>query len=66
MARTNRRWHERNRMPQNPSDQQRSEWHLAHARVCSCRPIPKGVIALMRARGIEVPLNKSFQQSGGA
>ena len=66
MARTNRRWHERNRMRQNPSDQQPIEWHLAHARVCSCRPIPKGVIALMRARGIEVPLNKSFQQSGGA
>ena len=62
MAKTNRLWHEQNRMPKNPSDQQRIEWHLAHARVCSCRPIPKGVVDLMRARGIEVPPNTHKSQ----
>jgi hypothetical protein len=70
MAKTNRLWHEQNRMPKNPSDQQRVEWHLAHAKVCCCRPIPRGVIALMSARGMKVPRapapNQRLQRTHGA
>lgn len=66
MPKTNRLWHEQNRMPQNPSDQQRIDWHLAHAKVCGCRPIPKGVLALMRAHDIEVSPTKSLPETNKA
>jgi hypothetical protein len=52
---TNRQWHESNRMPRNASGEQRIAWHLQHVKHCSCRPIPKGVAALMAARGMKVP-----------
>ena len=32
-------WHSKNKMPKNPSLNQRIEWHLAHAKNCTCRPI---------------------------
>ena len=28
----NKDWHEKNRMPKNPTLEQRMEWHIAHAR----------------------------------
>ncbi|HUO56715.1 MAG TPA: hypothetical protein VMV05_00915 [bacterium] len=37
----NREWHLRHRMPKNPTLDQRRKWHLAHARHCGCRPIPR-------------------------
>ena len=37
--RINEQWHEQNRMPKNPSLETRINWHLEHARECSCRPI---------------------------
>jgi hypothetical protein len=46
-------------MHKNPSPEQRIAWHLEHARHCRCRPIPKGVIALMQARGIKPPESAS-------
>ena len=46
-----RLWHEQNRMPKNPTAQQRVEWHIEHAKHCQCRPIPAGVLALMGAAG---------------
>jgi hypothetical protein len=55
MATLNRQWHEQHRMPPRPSAEQRIAWHLAHAGQCGCRPIPAGVLALMRARGIASP-----------
>lgn len=55
MALLNRLWHEQNRMPKNPTVEQRIAWHLEHAKNCRCREIPAGVAELMRARGIEVP-----------
>jgi hypothetical protein len=51
VSKTNRAWHERHRMPKNPTPAQRIAWHRAHAENCSCRPIPQGVLALMRAAG---------------
>ena len=49
MGKTNRAWHEANRVPKNPTPAQRIAWHKAHAENCACRPIPEGVLALMRA-----------------
>jgi uncharacterized protein YdhG (YjbR/CyaY superfamily) len=47
-AKLNAAWHKRNRMPPNPTLNQRVSWHLAHARACGCRPIPKSVLSLAR------------------
>jgi hypothetical protein len=50
-----RRWHEQNRMPKNPTAQQRVEWHLEHAQHCACRPIPAGVLTLIKELGLPLP-----------
>jgi uncharacterized protein YdhG (YjbR/CyaY superfamily) len=47
-AKLNAVWHRRNRMPGRASLYQRAVWHLAHARACGCRPIPKSVLDLAR------------------
>jgi hypothetical protein len=36
----NREWHLQNKMPKNPSFEQRVQWHLEHEKNCKCRPIP--------------------------
>src|SRR2546425_7939291 len=43
-------WHQRNKMPKTSDIQHRVAWHLKHQRVCKCRPIPKGVLAVMSLR----------------
>ncbi len=40
----NEKWHKSNKMPKNPSKEERIEWHLEHAKNCSCRPIPKTLL----------------------
>ncbi len=30
-------WHEKNRMPKNPTTEQRIAWHVEHAQYCHCR-----------------------------
>ncbi len=59
MAKINREWHEKHKMPKNPSEEQRIAWHLDHARNCGCRKIDGGVAALLAARGIPIPELKS-------
>ncbi|HEY3449193.1 MAG TPA: hypothetical protein VGK67_22745 [Myxococcales bacterium] len=44
-------WHRKNRMPKNPTTEQRVAWHLEHAKACSCRPIPEKLAALVAAHG---------------
>ena len=51
MSKTNREWHEQNRMPRNPTTEQRLAWHLAHAQACQCRPIPASLLKLLETRG---------------
>jgi hypothetical protein len=36
----NAAWHKAHRMPKNPTREVRLAWHLEHARMCGCRPIP--------------------------
>ena len=37
----NKEWHEKNRMPKNPTFEQRAKWHIEHQRNCSCREMPE-------------------------
>jgi hypothetical protein len=37
----NAKWHLANRMPKNPTLEQRVKWHLAHEKNCNCRPMPE-------------------------
>jgi hypothetical protein len=39
--RLNKDWHLANKMPKNPSLEQRITWHKKHQKHCSCAPIPK-------------------------
>lgn len=41
MSMINAEWHRENRMPRNPTEEQRLEWHVGHAINCGCREIPK-------------------------
>jgi hypothetical protein len=41
MGTINKEWHLKNRMPQNPSPEQRIVWHIGHAANCTCRPVPE-------------------------
>jgi hypothetical protein len=51
-SRLNADWHRAHRMPAKATMDQRIAWHLAHQKACSCRPIPAGVVAAMRTRGL--------------
>ncbi|MCX5517648.1 hypothetical protein OSH10_04305 [Kaistia defluvii] len=55
MSKLNRAWHDANPMPENPTIDQRVEWHLAHTAHCGCRPIPRLVLEEMARRGIAAP-----------
>jgi hypothetical protein len=50
--RINSGWHDRNRMPEGATFEQRLDWHLAHARSCNCRPAPPKIAAELRKRGL--------------
>ncbi|MBX7151419.1 hypothetical protein K1X84_07250 [bacterium] len=49
----NAEWHQKNRMPKNATLQQRVEWHLAHQKNCSCRPIPEKLAQTMKKMKIK-------------
>lgn len=36
----NKNWHQKNKMPKNPTLEERIKWHLGHAKHCCCRPMP--------------------------
>jgi hypothetical protein len=40
----NREWHLNNKMPKNPTLEQRAKWHLEHEKNCQCRPIPEKLL----------------------
>jgi hypothetical protein len=52
-ARLDADWHRTHGMPANATMDQRIAWHVAHQKACSCRPIPAGVVAAMKARGLD-------------
>ncbi|HEY7269954.1 MAG TPA: hypothetical protein VH951_09020 [Dehalococcoidia bacterium] len=48
----NAEWHRQNRMPKNPTKEQRYHWHLEHSKNCNCRPISGKLLEEMKARGL--------------
>jgi len=43
----NREWHKQHKMPERATEKERIEWHLEHAKNCTCRPAPKELLAKM-------------------
>ena len=39
----NKEWHQKNKMPKNPTLQERIKWHKEHMKNCKCRPAPKNL-----------------------
>jgi hypothetical protein len=48
----NRDWHQQHRLGSDASHDDRVTWHVEHATVCGCRPIPSDVLEEMTRRGI--------------
>ena len=46
----NGEWHSKHRMPKNPTNEQRIEWHLAHGKVCKCCPMPRKLLYLIKKK----------------
>jgi hypothetical protein len=44
MNNINKEWHHRNKMPKNPTFEERVKWHTAHELNCNCRTIPKQLL----------------------
>jgi hypothetical protein len=52
MNKINAEWHMKNKMPKNPTIEQRIEWHLEHIKHCKCRGIPEKLLEEMKKRNI--------------
>jgi hypothetical protein len=63
MAKLNKDWHARNRMPENASLEQRVAWHRAHARACGCRPMPAKIAAAIEGARARTP--RALRLRGG-
>ncbi|MGO9558748.1 MAG: hypothetical protein ACLPQS_17450 [Acidimicrobiales bacterium] len=50
----NRQWHAEHRLGSGASLDDRVRWHLEHAKVCGCRPIPDLVLAEIHRRGLDL------------
>ena len=59
MDRASADWHRANRMPKNPTLDQRLAWHVAHAQHCGCRPIPRKLAAEIARSGIALPAHRT-------
>ena len=50
----NAEWHSKNRMPKNPTIDERIKWHLEHVRNCTCRPLGGKILEEIKKRGLKV------------
>lgn len=39
----NKEWHLKNKMPKNPTLEERIKWHTEHAKNCACREMPDSI-----------------------
>lgn len=46
----NKEWHLKNKMPKNPTLDQRIEWHLEHSQHCNCREMPESIKKMLKER----------------
>lgn len=49
----NKEWHMKNKMPKNPTQEQRFKWHLAHEKNCNCRKIDGKLLEDMKKAGLK-------------
>jgi hypothetical protein len=54
MSKINQDWHMANKMPKNPTFEQRMKWHAAHAQYCGCRGISVEIREGIRKLGIKL------------
>ena len=54
MTKINKEWHEKNRMPKNPTIDDRIKWHVAHIKNCQCRPLEGKILDEIEKRGIKI------------
>jgi hypothetical protein len=55
MGKTNKEWHAKNRMPKNPTRDQRVQWHLEHIENCACREMPRDIaLEIEKLRRLEI------------
>ena len=54
MSKINAKWHFANKMPKNPTLDQRVIWHVEHARNCQCRPLGGKILEEINKRRIKV------------
>src|SRR5687768_11540627 len=50
MAKLNKNWHAKHKMPKKATLSQKIQWHADHTRECACRPIPKSIQRKMMER----------------
>lgn len=50
----NKEWYLANKMPKNPTLDQRVKWHVEHARNCSCRALSGKILEEIKKRGLKV------------
>jgi hypothetical protein len=48
----NKEWHLKNKMPKNPTLDERIKWHLEHQKNCTCRSIPEKLLKMMAEKKI--------------
>ena len=48
-SKINAEWHNANRMPKNPTHEQRMKWHLGHSKNCECYPMTARIAAELTA-----------------
>jgi hypothetical protein len=46
----NASWHAKHPMPRPATLEQRVKWHVAHAKACGCRTMPRTVLAQLLRR----------------
>lgn len=46
----NVKWHTKNKMPKNPTLDERVKWHLSHARNCTCHPLKGKILEEIKKR----------------
>jgi hypothetical protein len=54
----NAEWHTNNKMPKNPTLDQRVAWHIQHAAHCQCRPLEGKMLGEIKKKGFYVKKNR--------
>ncbi len=60
----NKEWHLKNKMPKNPTLEQRVEWHLEHLKHCRCSTdLPNSIEEELKKLGLKIPQQKQQLES---